>query len=77
LEQTYTWQDALGRARKTADDARRDRKSAGWKVAIAVALKRTTQVTNGWLAARLNMGSGVAVSQYVGRARRAGVDLNS
>jgi hypothetical protein len=63
--------DALGRARKTAADARRDRKSAGWKVAIAVALKRTTQVTNGWLAERLNMGSGVAVSQYVGRARRA------
>jgi hypothetical protein len=63
--------DALGRARKTAVDARRDRKSAGWKVAIAVALKRTTQVTNGWLAERLNMGSGVAVSQYVGRARRA------
>ena len=35
-------------------------------------MKQTTQVPNGWLAERLNMGSGMAVSQYVGRWRREG-----
>jgi hypothetical protein len=69
------WDERLGaglrRVGKTAEDARRERKSAAWKVALAAELKQTTQATNGWIAERLNMGSGVAVSQYVGRWRRA------
>jgi hypothetical protein len=51
-------------------DIRHDRKSALWRVAVASHLKRTTQATNGWLAQTLQMGGGVAVSQYVGGFRR-------
>jgi len=56
---------------KSVELARKERKSAGWKVAVADEMKRTTPATNGWIAARLNMGSGRAVSQYVGKLRRA------
>ena len=62
----------LRQAGRSAGEARRDRKSARWKIAIAAEMKQTTQVPNGWLAERLNMGSGMAVSQYVGRWRREG-----
>ena len=62
--------ECLRELRKTAADARNDRKSAGWKIAVADTLKRTTQAPNGWLAVRLNMGSGAAVSQYVSQRRR-------
>jgi REP element-mobilizing transposase RayT len=69
------WEECLAKclrkAGKTLEAARSERKSAPWKVAIAVEMKRTTQVKNGWIAERLNMGSGVAVSQYVGQWRRA------
>ena len=69
------WQEHLvkcmAKVRKTPEDARHDRKSAPWKVAIAAELKRTSQATNRWLAAQLNMGSPVAVSQYVGRCQRS------
>ncbi|HEX9782541.1 MAG TPA: hypothetical protein VGA56_07385, partial [Opitutaceae bacterium] len=41
-----------------------------WKVAVASHLKATTDVTNGWLAQRLDMGSGVYVSKHVGLVRR-------
>ena len=54
---------------KTAEDARQDRKSASWKVAIALQLKETTQVGNRWLAEHLNMGRPEAVSVHVGRLR--------
>jgi REP element-mobilizing transposase RayT len=64
--------EGLRKAGKTDADARGDRKSAPWKVEIAAEMKATTQVSNGWLAERLHMGSGVAVSHYVGRARRGG-----
>jgi putative transposase len=63
--------ECLRRAGKTLAEAAGERKSARWKVEIAGELKRTTQATNGWIAQQLNMGSGVAVSQYVGALRRA------
>jgi REP element-mobilizing transposase RayT len=61
----------LRKAGKTIEAAASARKSAPWKVAIAAELKRRTQATNRWIAEQLHMGSAVAVSQYVGRARRA------
>ncbi len=68
------WQErleaALRRAGKSIAAAAADRKSAPWKVAIATELKDQTQASNRWIAERLHMGSPVAVSQYVGRARR-------
>lgn len=54
-------------ARKAADSAA---KCAAWKVAVAAHLKATTDVSNGWLAERLGMGSGVYVSKHVGLLRR-------
>jgi putative transposase len=68
------WEERLTACLKKAGQSLQagetDRKSAPWKVAIAEELKRTTQATNGWIATRLNMGSGRAVSQYVGTLRR-------
>jgi REP element-mobilizing transposase RayT len=61
----------LQKAGKTIEAAASDRKSAPWKVAIAAELKQGTQATNRWIAEQLHMGGAVAVSQYVGRARRA------
>ena len=46
------------------------RKSAGWKVAVAAHLKATTDVSNGWLAERLGMGSPTYVSKHVGLLRQ-------
>ena len=60
----------LKKAGKSLEQARSDRKSAGWKVVIADQMKRAVQPPNGWLASRLSMGSGRAVSQYVGKLRR-------
>ena len=54
---------------KTEMDTRKDRKSASWKVAIALRLKETTQAGNRWLAGHLNMGRAEAVSVYVGWLR--------
>ncbi len=68
------WEECLARclhgAGKTHAAARADRKGVEWKIVIADEIKRTTQATNGWIAEHLNMGSGTAVSQYVGRWRR-------
>lgn len=73
------WEECLGKCLKKAgqslEAAQSDRKSAAWKVAIAAELKRTTPATNGWIADVLRMGSGRAVSQYVGTARRAAETL--
>ena len=54
---------------KTEMDTRKDRKSASWKVAIALRLKETTQAGNRWMAEHLNIGRAEAVSVYVGRLR--------
>ncbi len=68
------WEERLAadlkKAGKTVEAAQSDRKSAPWKIALAAELKRTTQAPNGWIAARLSMGSGQAVSHYVGQKRR-------
>jgi putative transposase len=68
------WEECLAhglrRAGKTPAMAQTDRKGAEWKIVIADEIKRTTQATNRWIAERLNMGSGTAVSQYVGLRRR-------
>ena len=70
------WADALAAALQILDrnnlDCERDRKSAPWKIAVAAYLKRTTQASNRWLAARLRMGSPVALSQYVSLLSRNG-----
>ena len=55
------------------------RKSAAEKVRLAAAMKRSTAVSNGWLAQRLSMGQPASVSQFVRRweldpARRREID---
>jgi putative transposase len=61
------WQDALGvalhRLGKTASYCSTGRKSAPWKIVLAVHLKHSTQASNRWLTDQLHMGSAVAVSQ--------------
>lgn len=68
------WQEALDAAVSALPGATRQnaRKSAPWKVAVACHLKATTDVSNGWLAQQLGMGSGLYVSKHAGLARRAG-----
>lgn len=68
--------ECLKSAGKTESDAGGDLKSARWKVEIADELKRSTQATNGWIGRQLDMGSGVAVSQYVSKFRRTARDKN-
>jgi len=59
----------LRRRRKNVGDCRSDRKSALWKIAVAVHLKRSTHASNRWLTEHLHMGTAVAVSQYVSAFR--------
>jgi len=56
--------DRLPATARTAPDAAR--KSAAWKVAVATHLKSTTDVSNGWLASQLDMGTAAYVSKHVG-----------
>lgn len=46
-------------------------KSAPWRVAVAAYLKETTDVSNGWLAEHLEMGSPFYVSKHIGLLRRS------
>jgi hypothetical protein len=66
------WSEALAPMLESISDSQRAdrRKSAPWKVAIAVQLKATTDVSNAWLAEKLAMGSPIYVSKHVGLARR-------
>lgn len=66
------WQQALARLRRQipAEQTRDRRKSAPWKVGLALQMKDRTDVSNGWLAAQLDMGSGCYVSKHVGLARK-------
>ena len=68
------WAKALDRALQVvgppAAEPLTEPKSAPWKVAVAAYLKATTQAENRWLAAKLHMGSPVAVSHHTGQARR-------
>jgi hypothetical protein len=54
---------------RTVADAQTTAKGAAWKVAIAAEMRRQTTATNGWLGRALNMGTGNAVSVYLGRRR--------
>ncbi|MDQ5977311.1 MAG: Transposase [Verrucomicrobiota bacterium] len=66
------WQAALDRLVVEIPKADREnrRKSAPWKVRLALLMKDTTDVTNDWLARQLDMGSGFYVSKHVGLARK-------
>lgn len=55
---------------KTRTDIARDRKSAPWKIAVAMEMKRATTATNRWLADALRMGSPFRVSRLVGHCGR-------
>ena len=64
------WEEQLRSAAKatgTSLDHLPAAKSAPEKLQLAAAMKTTTSVSNGWLAARLQMGSAGTVSQYVRR----------
>jgi putative transposase len=62
---------ALGR---TQGEASGERKSAPWKAAVAWWMKQHTQTANRWLAEQLHMGRPEAVSVYVARLTKAGVE---
>lgn len=56
----------LGKLGRTHAELKSDRKSAGWKVALAATLKARTTTTNRWLGENLNMGGLHEVSRQVG-----------
>lgn len=62
--------ELLRRAGRTAEDIAADKKSAGWKVALAAALKRESNATNRWLGEHLNMGGLHDVSRRVAAYQR-------
>jgi REP element-mobilizing transposase RayT len=66
------WQTELERLRRQIPEAQtRDRrKSAPWKVQLALQMKDRTDARNGWLAAQLDMSSGLYVSKHVGLAKK-------
>lgn len=69
------WEQALQTALARLPDTARvgavaEHKNAGWKVAVAAHLKATTDVSNGWLAERLDMGSPFYVSKHIGLYQR-------
>lgn len=69
------WEEKLQKAAKGLGISLRQlpaQRSAPGKVAVAALMKRTTSVSNGWLAERLQMGQPASVSQYVRRFRLAG-----
>ena len=66
------WTTALNKAlaRLPLQERQSTLKSALWKVTVAAQMKATTDVSNGWLAEHLAMGSGIYVSKHVGLFRR-------
>lgn len=63
------WQEELarllGKLRRKPEELAQAGKSAGWKLAVAAALKARTTVTNRWLATTLHMGNLHEVSRKV------------
>lgn len=57
----------MKKLKKTNKDAATDLKGAAWKVKIAKLLRRTTTVSNVWLAERLQMGHPNRVSNAINR----------
>jgi hypothetical protein len=73
--QAELWEERLRRAAAAlgvALDSLSSQKSAIEKVRLAAIMKLATSVSNGWLAARLQMGEPASVSQYVRRFRLRG-----
>jgi predicted Zn-dependent protease len=64
--------DNLAISLRVQDRMAAARKSAAWKVAVATHLKSTTDVSNGWLATQLDMGTAAYVSKHVGLLQRGG-----
>jgi REP element-mobilizing transposase RayT len=60
----------LGKLGKTQEDIRLDKKSAPWKIAIAIMLKGSSSTSNAWVAEILNMGTPTLVSQVMSLARK-------
>ena len=65
-----TLEQCLRTLKKKKSDIERDRKSAEWKLAIALLLKERTSARNGWIAGRLNMGEFNSLSHNVSIFRR-------
>lgn len=59
----------MTRLGKTHDDLLADKKSAGWKLAIAEHLRGTTMVPYRWIAKELNMGSPASLRVFMCRHR--------
>jgi putative transposase len=72
--QEALWQEHLDgllrKARKTTDEAAKERKSAPWKLAVAAVMKERTTATNRWLAEALTMGNLHEVSRRVAAWQR-------
>lgn len=69
---TAQWQMVLDRLRRQvpAKATQDQRKSAPWKVKLATQMKASTDASNDWLAAQLDMGSGFYVSKHVGLSKK-------
>ncbi|MBA4137243.1 MAG: transposase [Opitutus sp.] len=69
------WQEELAallaRLGRTAEELRRERKSAPWKAALAAAMKKRTTATNRWLGEHLHMGGLHEVSRMANAWLRA------
>lgn len=67
------WQAALTDALATLpiESRRPAHKSAPWKRAVATHLRATCDVSNGWLAQQLQMGSAAYVSKHIGLTQRS------
>ncbi len=63
---------ALQATGKSRADLERDRKSAPWKLAVAAQLKRSTDASNQWLAANLNLGTPSGFSHNLSYFKQAG-----
>lgn len=66
------WREVLDRLLGSVPAKEKEdrRKSAPWKVNLALQMKESTDASNGWLAQRLGMGSGFYLSKHIGLARR-------
>lgn len=60
----------LKRLARKRPDGSADRKFAGWKVAVAAAMKQRTTVTNRWLKENLAIGSVPEISRRVAQWNR-------
>ena len=57
----------LNKHRKRQEHIDQDKKSAGWKIALAWELRKQTSSTNPWIAQRLNIGDPSNVSRHVNK----------